>query len=308
MRRIAFLGIVVLFGCDGPLAKIDAIRDGLAKNDAQAIGKATGSLPKCTDLAPYVLAPKDPSPRDAGCFGDIANALGSKKGFSTQPLDQASAAAAAAVIVRDGRGDLFAQPDIWLTALKTSQGAGFDALRLAIAKKMVEAAPVVGRKIEEEKDARAAMKGVAAAIPGACPTYRLLGTDTENADVALTPDHSACVQHDLQRREGPGGLYGVGVFRALEGSLSLWRETERALRLGRDRAAPSTKGALDTMLKTIEETSQKIQTKKLDSTEESQTMNYLGDVHGDAGVQLFRRRDGGADDASAPRATDGGGM
>ncbi len=67
------------------------------------------------------------------------------------------------------------------------------------------------------------------------------------------------------------------------------------------------KGALDTMLKTIEEATQKIQTKKLDSTEEGQTMNFLGDVHGDAGVPLFRRKDAGAD-AATPPPGDAGGM
>lgn len=299
------MGLVALSACDGPLAKIDAVRDGLAKNDAQAIEKATAGLPKCTDLAPYALAPKDPSPRDKGCFSEIANALGSKKGFSTAPIDQASAATAAAVITRDGRGDLFAQPDFWLNALKANNGSGFDALRLAVAKRMVEAAPNVGRKIEEDKEAREAMKSIAMAIPGACPTYQLLGANADSKDVALTPDHAACVQHDLSRREGMGGLYGTGVFRALEGSIALWRETERALRLGREKAAPSVRDALDTMLKTIEAATQKIQTKKLDSTEESQTMSFLGDVHGDAGVQLFRRKDAGAGDAAAP-PPDGG--
>ena len=299
MRKLGpfVAGFFLFVACkESPLAKIEAVRDSLATDDPAALVKAT-ELPRCVDMTAYALAPRDASPRDQGCFSDIANALGSKKGFSTTPLDQASAATAAAVVARDGRGDLFGQSDIWLGALKSSQGAGFDALRLAIAKRMAETAPLVGRPLFEESDARGAMKAIAAAIPGACPTYFLLGGGEEvpNVPPALQPDHAACVQHDLARREGPGAAYGSGPFRALEGSLALWRETERALRQGRDHVGPSAKRAFEAKLSAIEGATRKIETKKLESTIVAQTLSTLGDMHAEAGVVLFRTRDAGAD-------------
>ena len=74
------------------------------------------------------------------------------------------------------------------------------------------------------------MSDVAAAIPGACATYESLGAgaDPDKMPPADSPDHSACVQRDLSRKDGPGATYGQGLFRGAAGALALGRR--RSLR------------------------------------------------------------------------------
>lgn len=285
--------VVGLGACKGPMAKIEALRDEIAADDV----KGVSAYPMCTEQPPFALPAKEGSPYEKGCFAEIANALGSKKGFVADSPDQAAAATAAIILVREGRGDWLARTDTWIGLVKTGKSAGVDALRAAVALKMAETAPLVGRHIEEENDARATMKGIAAAIPGACPTYFLYGT---NADVAtmrpeLTADHAACVQRDLSRREGVGASYGAGTFRALEGSLSIWREAERALRLGLEQTGPQVKPYVEKKLLLIEEATRKNDTKKMAPVRVT-TAAFMGEVHADAGVILFR--DAGADGAA----------
>lgn len=299
------LGLSLVAGCKGPMAKIEAIREGLEKDDPAAIKSAVEGYPACADAPPVALLATQPSPRDTGCFAEIATALGSKKGFSYAPPDQAAATTVAIVLLRDGRGDWVAHSDNWLASLKVGKGSGPDALRLAVARKMTDAGPLVGRKIHEDKDALAAMKAIAGAIPGACPTYWLLGSGTDPATIASehSAEHSACVQKDLQRREGAGGSYGEGTFRALEGSLALWRETERALRLGLPNASPAAKSTLEAKLKIIEGATQAIAAKRLAGTISSPAVVMLGEVHADAGVMLWKdagAKDGGSDAGAPP--------
>lgn len=293
------------------MAKIDAVREALEKDDAAAVSSAIEGYPACTDAPPVALLPTQPSPRDTGCFAEIASALGSKKGFTQKPPDQAAATTVAIVVLRDGRGDWVAHSEDWLGSLRSGKGSGPDALRLAVARKMAEVAPSVGRAIEDEKSARDAMKAVASAIPGACPTYWLLGSGTDPSTIPAehSADHAACVHRDLKRREGPGGSYGSGTFRALEGSLALWRETERALRLGQANTGAAAKTTLEAKLKTIEAATQAIATKKMGSATPDSTVMMLGDVHADAGIVLWKdagadgggAADAGASDAGAPR-------
>jgi hypothetical protein len=310
MRRVvgflailAFAALIASFVWDGsqdPMAKIDAVRDALQKDDAAAIASAVEGYPMCADEPPVALMPSQAAPRNTACLARIATALGSKRGFNQKPPDQSSATTAAVVLVREGRGDFFGHAEDWLAAIKNGKGEGVDALRLAVARKMAEAAPLVGRKLEEDKPALEAMKAIAGSIPGACPTYWLLGSGSDPAKLATehSADHSACVQHDLARREGPGGAYGAGVFRALEGSLALWRETERALRIGQANAAPAVKSVLETKLKAIEAATQAIGTKKVDSVNSAADVAMLGDVHADAGIILWKDKDAGADGGS----------
>jgi hypothetical protein len=276
------------------MAKIESLRDALAGDDAAAIQAATGGLPACPEMPPAVLSAGQPSPRDKGCLADIANALGSGKGFVVSPPDQAAGATAAVILVRDGRGDWIADADRWLGALKAGRGAGLDALRLAVTRKMQEAAPLVGHAIETDAEANKAMRAIAGAIPGACPTYAMLGKGDDSASLpaALSADHAACVQHDLGRREGPGGRYGAGTFRALEGALALWRETERALRQGLPQATPTARPVLERRVAVIEAATQRIATKKMDDASTA-TLRFLGDIHAEAGVKLFKDRDAG---------------
>jgi len=287
------------------MAKIDAVRESLEKDDAAAIASAVEGYPSCADAPPVALLPTQPSPRDTGCFAAIADALGSKRGFNPKPPDQAAATTVAIVLLRDGRGDWVAHSEDWLGSLKVGKGSGPDALRLAVARKMAEGAPKVGKKLEEDKDALEAMKAVASAIPGACPTYWLLGSGTDPSKIAAehSADHAACVHRDLSRREGPGSSYGSGTFRALEGSLALWRETERALRLGLANASPSAKAVLERKLAIIEPATQAIATKKVASASPVEAVQMLGDVHADAGIVLFKPKDAGAEggaDAGPP--------
>jgi hypothetical protein len=291
-------------GCKSPMAKIDAVRDALVADDASAIRDATAGYAACADGPPVVVPPGKPGPRDEGCLSEIANGLGSKLGFRPNPPDHAAATTAAIVILRDGRGDWIAHADTWLSDIKNGRGAGHDALRLAVARKMAEAAPVVGRKLDDDDAAaRGAMRAIVGAVPGACPTYWLLGSgvDPKTIPPELNADHSACVQKDLSRREGPGGSYGSGRLRALEGALALWRETERALRIGLPLAAPGPKAVLEKKLAIIEAATRKIETKKMDSTLSSAMLGYMGEVHAEAGIPIFETRDGGAGaDSEAP--------
>ncbi|MBX3204717.1 MAG: hypothetical protein KF764_06590 [Labilithrix sp.] len=290
-------------GCKGPMAKIEAVRDALVTDDAAPIREATAGYPTCGDEPPVAVALGKPGPRDAGCLSEIANALGSKQGFVPNPPDHAAATTAALVITRDGRGDWLAHADMWLADLKNGKGTGHDALRLAVARKMAEGAPDVGRKIDDDATARAAMKAVVAAIPGACPTYWLLGSgaDPQTIPVDLTADHAACVQRDLARREGPGASYGTGHLRAAEGALSLWREAERALRLGLALAEPGPKAVLAKKLATIEAATRKIETTKL-ATVPADVLAYMGEVHAEAGVVIVKPRDAGPDAAPLAEA------
>jgi hypothetical protein len=294
-------------GCKAPMAKIDGVRDALEKDDAATIASAVDGYPACADAPPVALLPTQPSPRDTGCFAEIAGALGSKRGFNPKPPDHAAATTVAIVLVRDRRGDWVAHSDDWLASMKNGTGAGLDALRLAVARRMADSAPKIGKKLENDKDALEAMKAVASAIPGACPTYWLLGSGTEPSKIPAehSADHAACVHHDLGRREGPGSSYGSGTFRALEGSLALWRETERMLRLGLPNASPAVRAALERKLAVIEPATQAIATKKVSSATMMETVAALGDVHADAGIPLFKPRDGGveggADGGAPPR-------
>lgn len=287
------------------MAKIESLRDALVADDAKAIESATADLPKCADAPPVAVAPGKPGPRDTACLADIANALGSKKGFAASPPDQAAATTAAVVLVREGRGDYVVHADAWLGVLKTHRGVGPDALRLAVARQMAIAAPSVGKKIDTDAEARSALKAIVSAVPGACPTYFLVGNDVEAAKVPpeLTADHAACVQKDLARREGPGATYGEGTFRALEGALSIWRETERALRLGKDFAAPDVKAVLEKKLAVIEEATRKIDPKRDPNATNLAALQFMGEAHADAGVRLWRPKDAGADGAADAATT-----
>jgi hypothetical protein len=302
MRSVAYaatMAVLVLGmgACKKPMAKIESLRDALARGDSAAIESATGGLPTCPDLPPVAVAPGASSPRDHGCLAEIATALGSKKGFSPKPPDHAAAATAAVVVTRDGRGDWLAHADSWLGTMKSGKGPGPDALRLAVARRMAEGASHVGRRLEEEAESRAAMKAVAAAIPGACPTYWLLGTDAKSISAELTADHAVCVRHDLSRREGMGPGYGSGLPRALEGALALWREAERALRLGASQSTGEVKTQLEQDLAIIEKATRAIATKKLEATRSQEVLDFLGEAHADAGIVLWPDAGGGAPDA-----------
>lgn len=282
-------------GCKGPMAKIEAERDALVVDDDAKIKDATAGFPDCTEQPPVALKATDlKGPYDDGCFAQIANAFGSKKGFSSHPPDHASAATVGLVLLRDGRGDRVAHANWWFDAMKNGQGIGQDILRLAMAKKMADAAPLVGRTftLADGAAAKAALKAIAAAIPGACPTYYLVATDTPNVPPEQAPDHSACVYQDLARRDGPGGTYGEGLFRALQGAVSLYREAERTLRMGMGNADAGPKATIEKKLATIEAADKKI---VLPEQQFRSNAAMFGMFHEDAGIPMP-----GTEDAAAP--------
>jgi hypothetical protein len=165
---------------------------------------------------------------------------------------------------------------------------------------MVESAAAVGRKIEDEDAAAAATRAIVGAVPGACVTYWLVGSGATGIPLEHGPDHAACVQKDLARREGPGASYGAGTFRALEGALALWRETERALRVGLPAAHPRAKGVLEKKLAVIEAATRRVETRKVDATVPIAVLTQMGEAHAQAGVAIFKIKDAGADGDASP--------
>lgn len=216
------LVLVLVLGCGGcsKTARIESLRDDLADNDTAA---ATKNLPSCAD--------SDTTPNP--CLTDLANAFGSKSGYHEDPPDQASAAALAAAIARDGRGSAAGQPDAWIKIIKVSKGPGPDALRHATAQRIAAITKAYAHDVTSDDEARKLLRDVAA-LPGACNTYAKLGAGVDDATLPLTvqADHSPCVQKDLGRNGGPGGTYGQGLWRAAQGALAFARELTVALAEG----------------------------------------------------------------------------
>lgn len=289
MSAFAMPLVIVASGCKAKPVRMDTVRDALVAPDPAAASEVMRPLPSCPDAPPVALGERQASPLDKGCLSDIANAFGSRSGFNPSPPDQAALATAAVLVARDGRGDRIAHADAWLGALKGAKGVGVDALRAAMSRAMEQAAPLVGRRIGDDAASREVMRAVAAAIPGACPTYFLLGRGDDLAKLPpeLGPDHAACVQKDLGRREGPGPSYGAGVPRALEGALALWREAERALRLGAPAADPAMKATLETRLAIIEGATQRVATEKVTTSIAAPVVERLGELHAQAGILLW---------------------
>lgn len=293
------LASAVSAGCDSKMSKIVKVENA-AKGGVDALAEATKELPGCADVDAAKGA-------DPACLAALANALGSKKGFSAQPADQASAAAAAVLVARDGLGFAVPRPDVWLDLLKNGKGPGVDALRMAVASAMAKEAAVIGQKTEDEAVARTMMRAVARRIPGACPTYELLGKGLDNEKLApeLRAEHATCVVKQLSFRDGPGPRYGSGIFRATEGAMALWRETERALRLGVEHAGADAQARVTKDLAIIEPATQKIALKRDTSTTASEVTARLAEAHAEAGVPIVR--DAGAkDDGGKPAGPDAG--
>ncbi|HEX4517440.1 MAG TPA: hypothetical protein VH054_28035 [Polyangiaceae bacterium] len=248
MRAVVIgLAVVALASCKKtPMDRVESIRSEL-EGDAPKLD----AFPKCADRA--------------ACAKDVAAAIGGA--YDDKKPDQISAGAAAVVVARDGHGDDLASPDVWLAAMRKAKGPGADALRLAVARRMSEHAEKHARTIDDDAGARAFMIDVATAIPGACKTYETLGggADPDKMDPAESPDHSACVQRDLSRKDGPGTAYGQGLFRGAAGALASWKETLAALHDGSSAMSGRTKEVLDQRVATIDAATAKIALKKVDA-------------------------------------------
>ncbi len=291
MRRAFLVPVFALLcACKGPMAKIEAVRDGLADENIQSVKSASDGFPVCQE--PFTVLP------EKGCFQGIATAFGSKVGFNAKTPDQASAATVALVTVRERRADWFSNADVWLGAIRSGKGAGIDALRLAVAREMAASAADVGTLVDDEKVAMPVLMGIGTAIPGACATYTALaaGIDPKALPPEMMPDHSACVQKDLSRKDGPGGTYGRGVFRAAEGAAALWRETAGALREGLALMGGKPRQTVEAKLLIIDDATTKLVLKKV-PREDDAVIKEMTDLHGDAGVPLDGKK---ADAGPAP--------
>jgi hypothetical protein len=211
-------------------------------------------------------APSCAGAKDATCVDALASAFGGKHGFDAHDPDNASAAAVAVLLVRDGRGDLAQDADRWIAAMTMARGDAADALRLAVAHGMAALAPRIGKPIDDDKEATAMVHDVAAALPGSCPVYvAMASTPPEKMAPADRPDHAPCVQRDLERKDGPGASYGYGVWRAAAGVAALWKDEARALRAGLGLASPSTRAMVEKKLAVIDAATAKIDLKKVDA-------------------------------------------
>lgn len=270
MRFSLALVLLVVASCKKtPMDRVESIRSEL-EGDAPKLDAS----PKCADRAT--------------CAKDVAAAIGGT--YDDKKPEQVSAAAAAVVIARDAHGDDLASPDVWLAAMRKAKGAGADALRLAVALRMSEHAGKHARSIDDDAGARAFMSDVAASIPAACKTYEALGggVDADKMEPTESPDHSACVQRDLSRKDGPGSGYGQGLFRGAAGALASWKETLAALHEGSSQMTGKTKEVLDKRLSAIDAATAKIALKKVDAPA-GNAWNQMQEEHasklgGDAGA------------------------
>jgi hypothetical protein len=272
-----------------PMAKIEALRDGLAASNRDAA------------LAAIEIAPC-PAPRTdasvATCLDAAARAFGAP-GFSAAHPDQASAAAVAYVLVRHHDGAFIPKPEAWLEALARAPGPGADSLRLAVAEAMADASPQVGKHVDDEAAARALLGAVAKVFPGACVTYAKLGAGADLASLVPdeSPDHSACVQRDLTRKDGPGAAYGDGLWRAAAGAAALWKDGSRALTIGFGTTEGAVRRAIERRLGAIDAATHDLAVRTVATT---QTAGY--GASGAAGhPDRLAPGSGGADAGAAPR-------
>jgi hypothetical protein len=224
-----------------PMSRVVEIRDQLG-----------GDAPR------WNAALADCSASRATCADDVARSIGGA--FHAQRPDQITAAAVAVVLARYHHGSDVGEPDVWLAAMRKADGPGADALRLAAALEMSRVAGKHAHPLDTDADARAFLADVAASIPGACKTYETLGggAAVDAMPPADSPDHSACVQHDLMRKEGPGAGYGQGLFRGAAGALALWKAALAALHDGASHAAGDSKAVLERRLAVLDAATPKI--------------------------------------------------
>jgi hypothetical protein len=268
-------------GCKKSGGDIAGLRDALASGDTAKLARAVERAPSCAQAGQRAAT---------DCLAQVATWLGSRKGFQTDPPDQAAAATAAVFLARDHRGEAVPTPEAWLFTLREGEGAGADALRLATASRVSAEAPALARILSSDADARALMRAVAASVPGACATYAALGAGADDAKAPPEEqaDHAPCVQKDLERPTAPPerGKYGYGLWRGAEGALALWRDVAGALRDG-----AASKGvdadvakALASSLPTIDGALGKIETPKLPPRADWSA--FMGETHEDAGVPM----------------------
>jgi hypothetical protein len=310
MRPLAIAGLAccvaslaVVTGCRRTSA-IPRLRDAIAKGSSPG---APAEIAEASEGAPACSAEVG-APAPYACLVGIATWLGSTLGFRYDPPDQAGAATAALVLVRDGRGEWLPESPTWLEVVATGKGDGADALRLAMGARIAAAAPSFGRALEGDDDARAIMRAVASSVPGACAVYAMLGAggDMNAGRPEARVDHAVCVQRDLDRPTGPRehGRYGSGLWRGAEGALALWKAAAAALRGGLANTGAALEPVLGAEVDTIDAALAKTAPKHLASPPDYAM--YANAGHGVAGGDAsdagsVAARPVGAPDADAGR-------
>jgi len=242
MRLWLVIPILALACCKKtPMDRVEEMRDQLESDEP----RWNGQIQTCGES------------RDT-CASDVAKSIGGA--FDDKNPDQISAAAVAFVVAHEHHATDAGQPNVWLAAMRKAAGPGADAMRLAVALEMTRVVAKHAHAIDVDADARAFMTDVARAIPGACKTYEALGAgaDPDAMPPQDSPDHAACVQHDLSRTLGPGGTYGQGLFRGAAGALALWKDALAALKEGAAHTDARAKSALDRRIATIDAATEKI--------------------------------------------------
>jgi hypothetical protein len=272
------------------MPKVHALQNELL-HDAPA---TFADLPACT-------ADDEPS-----CLNAMTAALGSQTGYNAKAPDQATCAAAAVFLLRDKRGELAGDSDVWLNTLRSGTGDGVDTLRLAVATRMAEVAPRLATTWEAGPKLTTLLTEVTSAVPGACRPYAMLARGMKETEMPML-DHwhtSACVHKDMTRRDGPGADYSPDALsRTSAGAIALYQDTVRALRFGLKNANEPTRKFVEKKLESVEQQAQLIKL-KLPQQERNRIHDYLGAVHGEVGIELYKQ-DGGAAllEAGVPRAS-----
>ncbi len=279
MRPSAGVVLLVLLAAasckKSPMGRVEQVRDELAGDGP----RWDSALPSCANARPT-------------CAVTLATAIGAP--FDDKKPDQVSAAVVAILVARDRHGSDVASPDVWLAAMRIAKGPGADALRLAVALEMSQIAAKHARPLDTDAEGRGFLADVASVIPGACPAYEWLGagTNPDSMRPEDSPDHSACIQHDLSRKEGPGGTYGQGLFRGVAAGLALWKDALAALHEGAGKMDAPYKTTLESRLGIIDAATSKISPKAV--------LAPLGNVWGQT-LEEHKTPLGGTDAGRAPR-------
>jgi hypothetical protein len=264
--------------------KKDSMRPLRDTEAAMLAGTPLPTLPACTTP-------------DETCANTLAHAFGGAA-FNAKAPDQASAGAMAIMLVRHQTAALGDDPEPWLRVLRAGKGPGSDALRLATSARLTAIMPGLAKSWPNSDALHGFVREVASAVPGACTTYVLISSGKSDAELPalLHWRTSACLHKDVTRRDGPGAGYAPdGTRRTAAGARAILHETVRALRAGAEFARPEVRARLLQELVMLE---QRVEEIKLDlpKAEADATREYLGKVHGDVGIELWKR-DGGADAA-----------
>ncbi len=202
------------------MARIDALLDALVRDEDPRKSPTLNGAPDCATATDK-----------RACLDEVSRFFGSDAAITPHHPVQADLAAIAFASVE---APVFEDAGPFLDVIGGGRGAGNDAFRLQMAKRLRTALRATPPISKTEPEMRAYMKRVADFLPGACKTYAELGAGASLASLgpAEHPDTAPCVEGDLRRPLGPGPTFGKGVHRAATASDVLMRGLANALRNG----------------------------------------------------------------------------